>query len=84
MRIPQHFSDPNKGCPRVYEDVKNGDKFKIQYIVLNAYMPDINQCEAAMIRLLKSDSYYGYNRSLGRNLNNHEVVKSGSKLKEYN
>jgi hypothetical protein len=38
-------------------------------------MPDINQLEAGLIRFYKSDSYYGYNRSLGRNGNNNEVIR---------
>jgi hypothetical protein len=38
-------------------------------------MPNINHLESGLIRLFKSDSYYGYNRSLGRDDRNLEVVK---------
>jgi hypothetical protein len=39
--------------------------------------------EAGYIRLFRSDSYYGYNRSLGRNNFNKEMIKTKKGLKEY-
>ncbi|MDR2369489.1 MAG: hypothetical protein LBD63_02575 [Mycoplasmataceae bacterium] len=46
-------------------------------------MPSLNLLEASFIRLLKSDSYYGYNRSLGHNYRNKEVAKYKNKAREY-
>jgi hypothetical protein len=83
LRIPQHFTDKLKANHRVYADVMNGDKFKIEYIKYIPNMPNLNQLEAAFISLLKTDSFYGYNRSLGRNHRDKEVIKRGNKVAEW-
>lgn len=84
LRVPQHFEDSLKGNWGVYDDFKNGCSFTIKVVEWNeASMPSLNQLEAGYIRLLKADSYYNYNRSVGRNKRNKETLAKKGKLEEY-
>ncbi|MDR1991374.1 MAG: GIY-YIG nuclease family protein [Mycoplasmataceae bacterium] len=75
-RVPQHFYDVEKGNYKIRQDFNANNVFTVRLIKWNQTMPDINVLEAGLIRYFKSDSFYGYNRSLGRNTTNSEVIKT--------